>query len=334
MEKLDIRVSIVPITEGEKVVMRLLSEKSRQFSLEDLGLETDDLAKVRRAIEKPYGMILAVGPTGCGKTTTLYAILKILNERDVNIMTIEDPVEYDVSGVNQIQVNPKTDLTFAKGLRSIVRQDPDIILVGEIRDDETAGIAINSAMTGHLVLSTLHTNDAATTFVRLMDMKIESFLVASTVNVVVAQRLLRKICTQCLASQEIQNPKFEILNKSQIQNPNDQKKKVIKEQSNTSLAGLPQELIAKYFGDRETIRIYHGKGCDVCHNTGYAGRVGIYEVLEVNEEIKKAINSSADSDTIAEIAKKSGMTTMLEDGLRKVQRGITTIEEVLRVTKE
>lgn len=313
MDKLDIRVSIVPITEGEKVVMRLLSERSRQFSLEDLGLEADDLSKVGKAIEKPHGMILAVGPTGCGKTTTLYALLKILNKREINIMTIEDPVEYDIEGVNQIQVNPKTELTFAKGLRSIVRQDPDIILVGEVRDNETAGIAINSAMTGHLVLSTLHTNDAATSFVRLMDMGIEPFLIASTINVIAAQRLVRKICSKCRVSVEV---------------PTSQP------QSSSHLGGLSPELIKKHFGEKDTVRIYHGKGCPVCHQTGYSGRVGVFEVLEVDDEIQRAITSRADSNIIQNIAIKSGMTTMLEDGLRKVQRGITTIEEVMRVTKE
>ena len=202
-EKIDIRVSIVPIVEGEKTVLRLLSAKNRQFSLEDLGMSADDLVKVKNEYSKPYGMILSTGPTGSGKTTTLYAIMKILNRREVNISTIEDPVEYDMEDVNQIQVDAKTNLTFANGLRSILRQDPDIIMVGEIRDEETANIAINSAMTGHLVLSTLHTNDAPTTLPRFLEMNIEPFLISSTVNLVIAQRLVRRICTNCVVSETV-----------------------------------------------------------------------------------------------------------------------------------
>lgn len=192
MENLDIRVSIVPIVKGEKIVLRLLSSNSRQFSLQDLGMDEEDLQKVQKAYKRPNGMVLATGPTGSGKTTTIYSILKIINSKEVNIATIEDPVEYDIEGINQIQVNPKTNLTFSSGLRAILRQDPDVIFVGEIRDQDTAGIAVNSAMTGHLVLSTLHTNDAVTTLPRLTDMGIEPFLVASTVNVIIAQRLVRK----------------------------------------------------------------------------------------------------------------------------------------------
>src|SRR3989338_2930161 len=199
-DKLDIRISIVPIMEGEKVVMRLLSEKSRQFGLEDLGFSSNDLVKLKKEYSKPYGMILVTGPTGSGKTTTLYAVLKILNRREVNISTIEDPVEYDIDGISQIQVNPKTNLNFATGLRSILRQDPNIIMVGEIRDEETADIAINSAMTGHLVLSTLHTNDAATALPRFLEMGVEPFLIASTVNIIIGQRLVRKIHRGCLES--------------------------------------------------------------------------------------------------------------------------------------
>jgi len=201
--RMDVRVSILPTTHGEKVVMRLLSARVRQFSLEDMGFSPEDLVKIKSAYEKPYGMIIASGPTGSGKTTTMYAVLKILNSRDINITTIEDPVEYDMEGVNQIQINPKTGLTFATGLRSIVRQDPNIILVGEIRDSETANIAVNSAMTGHLVLSTMHANDAATTLIRLLDMGVEPFLVASSVNVVVAQRLLRILCGECKKEDQV-----------------------------------------------------------------------------------------------------------------------------------
>ncbi len=305
-EELDLRVSIVPVTEGEKIVMRLLSERSRQLSLQDLGMQADGLKRVTAAYERPHGMILSTGPTGSGKTTSLYAILKILNRKDVNIMTIEDPVEYDLERVNQIQVNVKTELTFAKGLRSIVRQDPDIILVGEIRDEETAGIAINSAMTGHLVLSTLHTNDAATAFPRLIDMDVEPYLLASTVNVVIAQRLVRKICQSCRVS-------------------------VTKEEYLKDSAVKP-EILDKHLGAVSSF--YKGKGCDVCHGSGYVGRVGVFEVLEVSEKIREAITEQKDASIIHQIAVEEGMTTIFEDGLDKIKKGITTLEEILRVTKE
>jgi type IV pilus assembly protein PilB len=316
-EDLDMRVSVVPVTDGEKIVMRLLSERSRQFSLKDLGFSESDLKKVEEAYNKPHGLVLATGPTGSGKTTTLYAILKLLNKRVVNIMTIEDPVEYDIEGVNQIQVNTKTGLTFAKGLRSIVRQDPDIILVGEIRDEETADISINAAMTGHLVLSTLHTNDAATSIPRLIDMKIEPFLVGSTVIVIVAQRLVRKICSSCRVSKELDLNKYQGRTKS------------------TETLQLYQKYFAKYFGQgKEKVRVYEGKGCPVCHKTGYVGRIGIFEVLEVDEKIRKAIVETKDSGAIRDIATDAGMTTMVENGFQKVKSGETTIEEVLRVIKE
>ena len=303
IENVDIRVSIVPLTDGEKVVMRLLSENSRQFSLQDLGFSEKDLEKLKTSYQRTHGMILATGPTGSGKTTTLYAILKLLNRSDINIMTIEDPVEYDIERVNQIQVNPKTELTFAKGLRSIVRQDPDVVLVGEIRDEETADIAVNAAMTGHLVLSTLHTNDAATTMPRLLDMNVEPYLAASTINVVVAQRLVRKICLKCRVSEE----------------------KSINEIDKS---------VASYFPKKKKIRLYRGKGCQVCHQTGYIGRVGIYEVLLVEETIRNAIMQRRNADEIHALAVKNGMTTMVDDGMEKVKQGITTIEEVLRVARE
>lgn len=307
-EDADIRVSIVPLTGGEKIVMRLLSERSRQFSLIDLGFAHDDLQKVKKAYEKPYGMILSTGPTGSGKTTTIYALLKLLNRRDVNIMTIEDPVEYEIEGVNHIQVNMKTNLTFAAGLRSIVRQDPDIMLVGEIRDQETADIAVNSAMTGHLVLSTVHTNDAATTIPRLFDMHVEPFLIASTVNVIIAQRLVRKIHTRCRVSEEIDIDKL--------------------------TGQFESKLVHEIFGNHKTVRLYRGKGCSVDHGIGYDGRVGIFEVMVIDDILRKAIIERADASTIRKLAMKNGMTTMLEDGLEKVKQGITTIEEILRVTKE
>jgi len=299
-EKLDIRVSVVPVTNGEKVVMRLLSERSRQFSLQDLGFSESDLKKVVAAYNKPHGMILSTGPTGSGKTTTLYSVLKLLNKRNVNIMTIEDPVEYDMEGVN-------TNLTFSAGLKSIVRQDPDIILVGEIRDEETADISINAAMTGHLVLSTLHTNDAATAFPRLLDFGVEPFLIATTVNVVIAQRLVRKICVKCRISEEV---------------------------SGILVNEISETLLQKYFPNEKNLRVYKGKGCDLCHETGYVGRVGIFEVLLVDDEVKAAIVAKKDSSEIKKIVVKNKMTTMLEDGIEKVKQGVTTIDEIIRVTKE
>lgn len=306
-EKLDIRVSIAPIVEGEKTVLRLLSSHSRQFSLNELGISPNDVAKIKKAYAKPYGVILATGPTGSGKTTTIYAILKIINTRDKNIATIEDPVEYDIEGINQIQVNPKTNLTFADGLKSILRQDPDIIFVGEVRDKETAGIATNAAMTGHLVLSTLHTNDASTTLPRLIDMDIEPFLVASTVNVIIAQRLVRKICVKCRFSKIIPFEKLALT--------------------------IPADLIARHFATQKDVRIYEGKGCSTCHNTGYRERVGIFEVLEISTKLRQLIEGKASAETIRNQAINEGMTTMIEDGLDKVRVGITTIEEVLKATK-
>jgi len=306
-EKIDIRVSIVPIVDGEKAVLRLLSARSRQFSLDNLGMGTGDIAKLKKAYQKPYGIILSTGPTGSGKTTTIYAILKIINTREKNIATIEDPVEYDIAGINQIQVNPKTNLTFAKGLRSILRQDPDIIFVGEVRDSETAGIAVNAAMTGHLVLSTLHTNDAPTTLPRLIDMGVEPFLVSSTVNLIIGQRLIRKICTSCIYSKTVKQEDLQKL--------------------------IPQNFISKCFGDKKEVRLYAGKGCAICHGTGYRERIGIFEALEITNSIRKLIEEKASADTINQKAVGEGMITMLEDGLNKVKAGITTIDEVLKATK-
>jgi len=306
-EDLDIRVSILPIVYGEKVVLRLLASHFRQFSLVDLGMNPVDLQKVNSAFSKSFGMILSTGPTGSGKTTSIYAILKIINTREKNITTIEDPVEYRIKGVNQIQTNAKTDLTFASGLRSILRQDPNVIFVGEIRDSETAGIAVNAALTGHLVLSTLHTNDAATALPRLIDMKVEPFLVASTVNVIIAQRLVRKICEMC---------KYPVdLKISQLPQ------------------NLPIEKIRRFFGQEQNFRVFRGKGCEICHFTGYTGRIGVFEVLEVTNEIKRLITAKNDSNIVLQQAIKEGMTTMLDDGLAKVAKGLTTIDEVMRVTK-
>lgn len=309
-EDVDLRISIIPIVDGEKIVIRILAGSAKNFTLTDLGMGDEDLNKVKRGFSKTYGMILSTGPTGSGKTTSIYAILKILNSRDKNITSIEDPVEYRMKGANQIQVNTKTNLTFANGLRSILRQDPDHIFVGEIRDSETAGIAVNAALTGHLVLSTLHTNNAATAIPRLIDMKVEPFLVSSTVNVVIAQRLLRKICENCKVSYTI--TKAELYH------------------------SLPGDIVDRYYmgvGDGKNVRLYRGAGCKLCHGSGYVGRVGIFEVLDVSNEVKKLINERADADVIEKKAKAEGMVSMLEDSVSKMSKGLTTLEEILRVIK-
>jgi type II secretory ATPase GspE/PulE/Tfp pilus assembly ATPase PilB-like protein len=252
-------------------------------------------------------MILSTGPTGSGKTTSIYSILKILNTREKNITTVEDPVEYRIKGANQIQVNVKTNLTFANGLRSILRQDPNIIFVGEIRDNETAGIAVNAALTGHLVLSTLHTNDAATAIPRLSDMGVEPFLVASTLNIIIAQRLVRQTCSQCKNKATLSHDEL--------------------------IKNFPAELVKRVFGVGKDFTVSKGQGCKACRNTGYLGRVGLFEVLEVSKNIRRLITERADSDVIAKAAMAEGMRSMFEDGLIKVRDGITTIEEVLRVAK-
>lgn len=313
--RFDIRLSILPITNGENIVMRLLAESSRRITLEELGLATEDLAKVKRAIAKPHGMILAVGPTGSGKTTTLYAILQILNEPDVNITTIEDPVEYELEGVHQTQVNAKKDLTFANGLRSIVRQDPDIILVGEIRDADTASIAVNAAMTGHLLLSTLHANDAATTFPRLIDMSIEPFLAASSVNVVVAQRLVRSICNHCKTSYHLTTEELELINRD------------------SDFLSIFKRLSGHE--NLSELRLYHGvdKGCKSCAGTGYMGRLGVFEIMELSDDLHLLITQKAPAETIAKKAVESGMRPMIEDGVNKILQGLTTVEEVVRNIK-
>ncbi len=304
-QRTDVRISIVPTILGEKCVMRLMTAMERGLNLNRLGLARSDLEIMKRQAARSWGMILVTGPTGSGKTTTLYSVLKMLNDPEDNLMTIEDPVEYEMKGLTQIQVNSQVGLSFATGLRTIVRQDPDIILVGEIRDEETADIAVNAAMTGHLVLSTLHTNDAATAFPRLLEMNVEPFLVASTVNIVVAQRLVRKICTHCIRSEE--SSLDELANR------------------------LPIHALEMLGRQNTKLRLYRGMGCSMCKFTGYLGRQGIFEILEVTPEIKKMIMLHANADEIAVQAKKQGMRTMFEDGIDKVIQGITTIEEVYRV---
>jgi type IV pilus assembly protein PilB len=310
-KKVDVRVSVIPTVYGENVVMRLLTADNRSLTLDDLGFSPTDGKKISHAIKNPVGMILATGPTGSGKTTTLYGILKIMNKREVNIATIEDPIEYSIDGITQIQVNPKTNLTFADGLRAIVRQDPNIIMVGEIRDHETADIVVNSAMTGHLVLSTMHTNNAATALPRLLDMGIEPFLISSTINIIIAQRLVRKICENCRTSYQLTE---------------EDKKTIISQPKVHAL------IKKRTKNDLDSAILYHGIGCKVCEHTGYIGRIGIFEVLTMNPEIRDAILKRFTSDEIMVIAAKDGMTTMLEDGLSKAWQGITTIQEVLRVS--
>ena len=301
----DVRVSIVPTYYGENAVLRLLSDQAEEFTLESLGFTLENKEKILRAARKPHGMILATGPTGSGKTTTLYTLVKMLNTPDVSIITIEDPIEYSISGINQIPVNVRTGLTFANGLRSMLRQDPNIIMVGEIRDIETAGLAVNTALTGHLVLSTLHTNDAPTTLPRLLDMKVEPYLIASTVNIAIGQRLVRKICRDC--TQEGKLSEAEEKSLSEI---------------------MPSELLAKH------VTFYSGTGCSTCNGTGYFGRAGLHEVLEIDSVIREAILRKASASEIRDIAISQGMVPMVVDGFCKAARGITSIEEVLRMRYE
>jgi type IV pilus assembly protein PilB len=298
----DLRVSIVPTLDGEKVVIRILAEYVKGLTFGDLGLTEGHIRMLEAAAAKPFGMIIVSGPTGSGKTTTLYSLIKKLNVPQVNITTIEDPVEYRMIGANQIQVNPKTSLSFAKGLRAIVRQDPNIILVGEIRDAETVETAINAALTGHLLLSTFHANDAATSIPRLLEMGVEPFLLSSTLELIVAQRLVRKICESC---------RYSSVHKV------------------SSLKGSFPEATS-YFGGSE-VTLYKGKGCNVCAHTGYKGRTSILEMIQVDQAMKDCINGRPSASTVQALARKSGAKSLFEDGLEKVKLGITTLEEVLRV---
>jgi type IV pilus assembly protein PilB len=317
------RVSILPVYEGEKIVMRLLHEGEKPLSLNDLGFLPEPKKLVEDAIKKPHGMILVTGPTGSGKTTTLYSVLGLLNTPEVNISTIEDPIEYHVDGINQSQVNPRVGFTFASGLRSFLRQDPDIIMVGEIRDAETAEIAIHAAMTGHLVLSTLHTNDAPTTLPRLLDMDIPPFLVAFTANIIIAQRLVRKICEHCKESYMLEK---EVITELEALSDVGQITTLFTDQK-ISLKASEKKL--------ENMEFFRGKGCAKCNHSGYKGRVGIYEVLEITKELAGMINKRATAEEIKKYAReKQHMLTMLQDGLVKAKQGITSIEEVLRVTRD
>jgi general secretion pathway protein E len=297
----DIRVSVIPTAFGERVVLRLLDKTANVLMLSDLGMQDQRVKTLNRLIKSPYGIILVTGPTGSGKTTTLYAALSTINRPEINIITIEDPIEYQMDGVGQIQVNPKIDLTFAAGLRSIVRQDPDVILIGEIRDRETAEIAIQSSLTGHLVFSTLHTNDAASAVTRLIDMGIEPFLVTSSVIAIIAQRLVRMLCPHC---KEIYVPDEETLDN----------------------LGLDQSVLCDNI-------FYRKKGCNLCMQTGFRGRTAIFEIMIVDDEIKRLILKTSDANQINELALKRGMITLQKDGIDKVLAGLTTTEEVLRVTR-
>jgi len=293
----DVRVSILPTYYGENAILRLLSDKQDVLDLDNLGFGENDIQKIRKAITKTGGMILVTGPTGSGKTTTLYAILKALNKKDVSIVTIEEPIEYAISGIRQIQVNSRGGLTFGSGLRSILRQDPNIIMVGEIRDRETASLATNAALTGHLLLSTLHTNDASSTMPRLIDMGVEPFLLASTFNLAINQRLVRRICSNC------KTPRQKI-----------------------SFVFSPDYL--KNWSEKT---FFYGKGCKECNFTGYRGRLVINEILSTSEEIKDAILKKQSAHQVKKSAQNEGFETLLEDGLAKVSKGLTSLEEVLRV---
>ena len=299
---LDLRVATLPTVHGEKIVIRVLDKSQALLRLEDLGYSDDAFKRFSASFNKPYGAILVTGPTGSGKSTTMYATLNILNQEDRNIITVEDPVEYRLDGVNQIQVNPKAGLTFASALRSILRADPDIVLIGEIRDKETATIAIEAALTGHLVLSSLHTNDAASAVSRLVEMEVETFLVASAIDCVVAQRLFRMLCERC---KEAYKP----------------------EHAELVAAGYPEWLIP------EIDSLFRPTGCSACSNTGYRGRAGLYEVMPMSEEIQRLTVDRASADDIRKVAIEQGMMTLRDDGLEKARMGRTSIGEIARVVK-
>jgi len=300
MKNLDIRVSTTPTIFGEKVVMRLLDREGLMLDMAKLGFEAESLRKFEEAIFKPWGMILVTGPTGSGKTNTLYSAIGRINSPDTNIMTVEDPVEFNLGGINQVQVHESIDLTFSSVLRSFLRQDPNIILVGEIRDNETADIAVKASLTGHLVLSTLHTNDAPSTIIRLIDMGIDSYLVATSVILIAAQRLVRRICPAC--KEEISIPPKALLN-----------------------IGFSEE-------DAATVKIFKGKGCPKCNNTGYKGRVGLFEVMQITPAVRDMILSDASVSEIRKQCIEEGMLTLRQSGLAKIRNGVTTIEEVIRET--
>ena len=297
-ENVDLRVSVLPTVNGEKVVIRILDKSAFNVDKSVLGIADDDLDKINKIISKPHGIVLVTGPTGSGKSTTLYSLLKDLNNEDKNIITIEDPVEFSMDGINQVNVNTKAGLTFASGLRSILRQDPDIVMLGEIRDYETAEIAIRAAITGHLVLSTIHTNDAPSSIVRLKDMGVAPYLVSSALVGIIAQRLIRKLCLHCREKYSASNYEKEIL-------------------------GVPKD---------QELTLYRKVGCNRCSNTGYKGRVGIYEIMEINRELRELINEDASVENITNAALRNGMKTLSKSAINVILKGNSTIEELLRVT--
>jgi general secretion pathway protein E len=302
-KEIDLRVSTVPIMHGESVVMRILDKSGTALDFATLGFDPAVLSRFQQVLMQPHGIVLVTGPTGSGKTTTLYTALDKLNNPDIKILTVEDPVEYQMEGINQIQVKPQIGLTFANALRSIVRQDPDVIMIGEIRDLETAQIAVQSALTGHMVLSTLHTNDAASTINRLLDMGMDDYLLTSTVNGILAQRLVRTLCTRC-------------------------------REAHVALPEVVEEMQLKRYTDVNPVRLYRALGCAECGNTGYSGRVSIVELLVMSDAIRSLVMRHVTSGEVRQQAITEGMQTMYENGLSKAVAGVTTIEEVLRVTRE
>lgn len=340
-----LRVSTLPIMDGEKVVMRVLNESTQALTLDDLGYWGHSKTIVERAIVQPYGMILVTGPTGSGKSTSLFSVLSMLNRPDVNISTIEDPVEYRVIGANQTQVNPVAGMTFVNGLRALLRQDPNVIMVGEIRDGETANLAVQAALTGHLVFSTLHTNNAATCLPRLLDMGVEPFLIASTVRAVVGQRLIRRLCIDCRESFSPDEATLKQVGQTFHTDQAETMKHIHKLEQEALEAGIGKSNASKKSRestselastDSKITKLWkaHDGGCDSCNHTGYKGRMGIYEVLENTSEIQKLIVGNSTSEVLQQEAIKGGMITMQTDGLIKALRGQTSIEEILRVTSE
>jgi type IV pilus assembly protein PilB len=313
--ELDLRLSTLPTVHGEKIVMRLQDRSRKIPKLEELGIEPHNLKILKRAIAAPNGVLLTTGPTGSGKTTTLYSCLHILNTLEVNIMTIEDPVEIQMDGLNQSQVHPAIDYTFAYGLRTALRQDPDIIMVGEIRDRETIEVAVEAALTGHLVLSTIHTNSAVATITRLLDMDVPAFLITATVNAIIAQRLVRKVCDKCKKEDELK-PEIEKKLRKAIETMNPTQRKRLGLESDTA-----------------PLKIYHGEGCDECGDTGYKGRVGLYEILEMSNALKDLILKSASPIEVENQSIAEGMKTLEHDGVEKILNGITTMEEVYAVAR-
>jgi general secretion pathway protein E len=301
--ELDLRVSTIPTVHGESIVMRVLDRESIKLSLSIMGFSDDTLQRYQELLARPHGVLLVTGPTGSGKTTTLYASLASLDSESLKIITVEDPVEYQLQGVNQIQVQPQIELSFARSLRAILRQDPDIIMIGEMRDTETAQIGVQSALTGHLVLSTLHTNTAASAITRLEDMGVERYLITSSVNGVLAQRLVRSLCESCKQPVELEH------------------------------AYINQTGLRRYV-DGDTCVVYQPVGCDACMKTGYSGRTGIHELFVLDDEMHRVIMAGADATVLHAAARRQGMTTLYEDGLRKVVQGVTSMEEVLRVTQD